>query len=45
MKKHIKAYIYGWDGAKELRAELMETNTAREINAIHIRSYKKKREE
>ncbi len=39
MKKHFKAYISGWDGAKEFRMRLMETETsgaAREIlgNAI-----------
>lgn len=28
MKKHFKAYISGWDGAKELRIRLMETSTA-----------------
>jgi nifR3 family TIM-barrel protein len=27
MKKHFKAYINGWDGAKELRAKLMATET------------------
>ena len=27
MKKHFKAYISGWDGAKELRVRLMETKT------------------
>lgn len=27
MKKHFKAYINGFDGAKELRVELMETNS------------------
>lgn len=26
MKKHFKAYIHGWDGAKDMRVELMETN-------------------
>ncbi len=26
MKKHFKAYIHGWDNAKELRAQLMETD-------------------
>ncbi len=26
MKKHFKAYISGWDGAKELRIQLMETD-------------------
>ncbi len=28
MKKHFKAYISGWDGAKDLRVWLMETNEA-----------------
>ncbi len=31
MKKHYKAYVNGWDGAKELRMKLMETNTAEEV--------------
>ena len=26
MKKHFKSYISGWDGAKELRVKLMETD-------------------
>ncbi|MBI5456938.1 tRNA-dihydrouridine synthase [Candidatus Kaiserbacteria bacterium] len=30
MKKHFKAYISGWDGAKELRIHLMETQSSRE---------------
>ena len=30
MKKHFKAYISGWDGAKELRMRLMDTNSAPE---------------
>jgi len=28
MKKHFKAYISGWDGAKDLRIRLMETTSA-----------------
>lgn len=28
MKKHFKAYISGWDGAKDLRMALMETDSA-----------------
>ncbi len=39
MKKHFKAYISGWDGAKELRVALMETDSAlaaREILASAI---------
>ncbi len=31
MKKHYKAYVNGFDGAKELRMELMECNNAKEI--------------
>ena len=31
MKKHYKAYATGFDGAKELRMKLMETNNALEV--------------
>ena len=31
MKKHIKAYVSGWSGAKELRVRLMECEDADEI--------------
>ncbi len=34
MKKHFKAYINGFDGAKELRVKLMETENAREVEKI-----------
>lgn len=34
MKKHFKAYISGWDHAKELRIKLMETSTPEEALAI-----------
>jgi len=34
MKKHFKAYLQGFDGAKELRARLMEKNTAEEVEAV-----------
>lgn len=34
MKKHYKAYVNGWDGAKELRVKLMEGKDAREIELI-----------
>ena len=34
MKKHFKAYVSGFDGAKELRMELMETKNAAEVTAI-----------
>jgi nifR3 family TIM-barrel protein len=34
MKKHFKAYVSGWEGAKELRVKLMETNNLKEVNKI-----------
>lgn len=34
MKKHYKAYVHGFDGAKELRTELMEANNSKEIENI-----------
>ena len=34
MKKHFKAYVNGWEGSKQLRAALMETNNAVEVGAI-----------
>ena len=34
MKKHYKAYASGFDGAKELRVELMATKTAKEVEQI-----------
>lgn len=34
MKKHYKAYIDGFDGAKELRTELMDCNSAREVEVV-----------
>jgi nifR3 family TIM-barrel protein len=34
MKKHFKAYIHDFDGSKELRLKLMETNTAAEVSSI-----------
>jgi nifR3 family TIM-barrel protein len=34
MKKHYKAYVNGFDGAKELRVRLMEAKDAAEIEAI-----------
>lgn len=33
MKKHYKAYVHGFDGAKELRMELMEANNSSEIES------------
>ncbi len=34
MKKHYKAYVNGFDGAKELRVNLMEANSVVEVDAI-----------
>lgn len=34
MKKHYKAYVNGFDGAKELRLALMETNSAEEVAEV-----------
>lgn len=34
MKKHYKAYVNGFDGAKELRVKLMETESYREVEEI-----------
>ncbi len=38
MKKHFKAYVNGWEGAKELRMELMEAGSAQEVEKT-IESY------
>ncbi len=34
MKKHFKAYVFGFDGAKELRMKLMTCKTASEVENI-----------
>ena len=34
MKKHFKAYVSGWEGAKELRMQLMETENAAQVKKI-----------
>lgn len=34
MKKHFKAYVSGWDGAKELRIELMGAKSAFEVGRV-----------
>ena len=34
MKKHFKAYVSGWDGARELRVNLMGANNADEVDKI-----------
>lgn len=34
MKRHFKAYIHGFDGAAELRAELYECKSAEEVKSV-----------
>ena len=34
MKKHFRVYVEGFPGARELRAQLMETNTAAEVEKL-----------
>jgi tRNA-dihydrouridine synthase len=34
MKKHFKAYVNGFDGAKELRVKMMESETVEEIENL-----------
>ncbi len=34
MKKHFKAYVNGFDGAKELRVKLMEAENAKQVEKI-----------
>ncbi len=41
MKKHFKAYVNDFPGAKELRAKLMETENSKEVEKI-IRDFLKK---
>lgn len=41
MKKHFKAYVSGWDGAKELRVKLMETENAKQV-AMIVKGYIKR---
>ena len=40
MKKHFKAYVSGFDGAKELRIQLMETENAAGVQKI-VAKFKK----
>jgi nifR3 family TIM-barrel protein len=42
MRKHFKAYVSGWENAKELRIKLMETNTAKDVEKI-IRDFLKEK--
>jgi len=37
MKKHFKAYANGFEGAKELRMKLMETENAKEVEKITLK--------
>jgi tRNA-dihydrouridine synthase len=39
MKKHFKAYVTGFNGAKELRAELMSGRTPSQVVDIIRHSY------
>jgi len=41
MKKHYKAYVTGFDGAKELRVELMEAKNSTDVETIVERCIKK----
>lgn len=34
MKKHFKAYVNGFDGAKELRTKLMKTENAKQVEKV-----------
>ena len=34
MKKHYKAYVSGWDGAKDFRAKLMKAENAIDVENI-----------
>ena len=34
MKKHFKAYVHGFEGAKELRVKLMETENVKQVEKI-----------
>ncbi|MFA5791576.1 MAG: tRNA-dihydrouridine synthase [Candidatus Paceibacterota bacterium] len=41
MKKHFKAYVNGFEGAKELRVKLMETENTKEVKNIVLNFLKK----
>lgn len=38
LKKHVKAFINGWDGSAELRANLMETNDLESFTKVLVAS-------
>jgi len=40
MKKHYKAYVHGFDGARELRMKLMAAHNAEEVKrTLHKEGY------
>jgi nifR3 family TIM-barrel protein len=41
MKKHYKAYVTGWEGAKDLRTSLMEAKDVKEVSKI-VKEYLKR---
>jgi tRNA-dihydrouridine synthase len=43
MKKHYKAYVNGFDGAKELRIELMAADSVEEVEKLVSRFLKKEK--
>jgi nifR3 family TIM-barrel protein len=43
MKKHFKAYVNGFEGAKELRVKLMETENAKQVEKIIEKFLKQKK--
>lgn len=44
MKKHFKAYVEGFSGAKDLRGKLMETNSSKEVERIILDFLKSNKE-
>ncbi len=40
MKKHFKAYVSGWDGAKELRVQLMNSKDFKDVKMV-VKEYLK----
>jgi tRNA-dihydrouridine synthase len=44
MKKHFKAYVTGFDGAKPLRTALMEARDANEVGSIVTRFLENRRD-
>jgi tRNA-dihydrouridine synthase len=44
MKKHFATYVVGFEGAKELRMKLMETNNTKEVEEVITTFLKKEKE-